>query len=157
MRTFAIAAAIAAAVALAKPVQAESFPPITDKAVLAECGDCHMVFFAEMLPRRSWMNILSNLSNHFGEDASVDAAVLPKIIAHHVSNAGDVINSRGARKWREGLDPNEAPEKITSAPRFTRKHSDSDFKRMWDKFKVKSNADCVACHKQAQQGIFEDD
>jgi len=135
---------------------AESFPPITNEAVNKECSDCHMVYFAEMLPRRSWMNILNNLSNHFGEDASVDPKALTDIIAHHVANASDVVNSRGARKWREGLNKNEAPKRITLAPRFIRKHDDGDFTRMWKKLNVKSKADCVACHEDAQKGIFED-
>jgi len=141
---------------LVRQSAAESFPPITNKAVNKECGDCHMVYFAEMLPRRSWMRILKDLSNHFGEDASVDPKALTGIIAHHVANASDVANSHGARKWRRGVNKNEAPERITMAPRFIDEHDDGDFSRMWKKLKVKSKADCVACHKDAQKGIFED-
>lgn len=135
---------------------AESFPPITNEVVNKECGDCHMVYFAEMLPRRSWVKILNDLSNHFGEDASVNPKVLTDIIDHHVANASDMVNSRGARKWREGLNKNEAPDSITLAPRFIRKHDDNEFTWMWEKRKVKSKADCVACHEDAQKGIFED-
>lgn len=137
--------------------KAESFPPISNKTVKAECGDCHMVFFAEMLPRQSWLNILNDLENHYGEDASIDPVYLNEIITFHTSRASDVLNSRGARKWREGLRAGDVPERITTAPRFIRKHNDNDFKRMWARFNVVSNADCVACHKDANKGLFDDD
>ena len=157
MRLIVFAVLAAVLLATSPPARAESFPPITNKAVLTECGECHMAFFAEMLPRRSWLNILSNLDDHFGEDASIDPESLSKIIRHHITNASDVINSRGARKWREGLKKQDAPKSITSAPRFVRKHDDSDFDKMWLRLKVRSKADCAACHKDAVQGLFDDD
>jgi len=139
------------------PATAESFPPIKNQTVKTECGECHMAFFAEMLPRKSWLKILNNLSDHFGEDASIDPEPLKEIIDFHTSRASDVLNIRGARKWREGLRKGEVPERITTTPRFIRKHKDKDFKRMWVKYKVTSKADCVACHKGANQGLFDDD
>lgn len=139
------------------PAEAESFPPIKNQTVKAECGECHMVFFAEMLPQNSWLKILNNLVDHYGEDASIDPEPLKEIIAFHTSRASDVLNSRGARKWREGLKKGEMPDRITTAPRFIRKHNDRDFKRMWTEFKVSSKADCVACHKDANKGLFDDD
>ncbi|MCP4073384.1 MAG: cytochrome C [Hyphomicrobiales bacterium] len=136
---------------------AESFPPIENQTVIAECGECHMVFFAEMLPRKSWLRILNSLGNHYGEDASIDSGPLKEIITFHTSRASDVLNIRGAIKWREGLNKGEAPERITTAPRFIRKHADNDFAQMWTKFKVASKADCLACHKGATRGQFDDD
>ncbi|MBT4889912.1 MAG: cytochrome C [Rhodospirillales bacterium] len=140
-----------------EPARAESFPPISNQTVKTECGDCHMVFFAEMLPRQSWLNILNNLENHYGEDASIDPVSLKEITVFHTSRASDVLNSRGAHKWREGLRAGDVPERITTAPRFVRKHNDNDYKRMWTKFNLVSNADCVACHKDANKGLFDDD
>jgi len=140
-------------------VSAESFPPIKNSVVKTECGECHMAFFAEMLPRKSWLKILNNLTDHYGEDASVDPDLLKDIITHHITRASDVLNTRGARKWREGIDrtKGEAPERITTAPRYIRKHDDDDFKEMWEKYNVTSKADCVACHKDADKGLFDDD
>jgi len=139
------------------PAMAESFPPIKNSTVKTECGECHMAFFAEMLPRQSWLNILNDLSNHFGEDASIAPDPLKEIIAFHTSRASDVSKTRGARKWRKGLKKGQVPERITTAPRFIRKHKDKDFKWMWKKYKVTSKADCVACHKMANKGLFDDD
>ncbi len=139
------------------PAVAESFPPIQNQTVKTECGECHMVFFAEMLPRSSWLRILGNLADHYGEDASIDPEPLKEIVAFHTSRASDVLNSRGARKWREGLRKGETPDRITTAPRFIGKHNDREFKQMWAKFNVSSKLDCVACHKDANKGLFDDD
>ena len=136
---------------------AESFPPITNPTVKSECSDCHMAFFAEMLPRKSWIKILNNLENHYGEDASVEPEALKEIIAFHTDHAADVLSSRGAQKWRKGLKKGEAPDRITTAPRFKRKHNDNEFKAMWVRNAVKTKADCVACHKDANRGLFDDD
>ena len=48
----------------------ENYRPIKDAVVLKECGACHMAFQPQMLPKRSWGKIMSELPNHFGEDAS---------------------------------------------------------------------------------------
>lgn len=153
----ALALIVAGTSVLVRQSVAESFPPITNQTVNKECGDCHMVFFSEMLPRRSWEKMLNNLSDHFGEDASVDPKLLPEIIAYHVNNATDTSSNYGARKWRKGLRKNEAPERITLAPRFLEEHDDGEFRSMWKKYSVKSKADCVACHgADAKKGIFDD-
>lgn len=144
-------------VGLTAPSAAESFPPITDPIVKTECSACHMAFFAEMLPKKSWETMLGNLKDHFGEDASLDAATLALVTTFHLNNAGDVLDSRGAMKWREGLAPGEAPERITLAPRFKKKHGGKEFDAMMIKKDAKSPANCVACHTAAEKGIFEDD
>ncbi len=148
---------VVATAMLSGPGAAESFPPIRNQTVNTECGDCHMAFFAEMLPRGSWLKILNNLENHYGEDASIEPALLNEVITFHTSRASDVLNSRGARKWRKGLKKGEMPDRITTAPRFIRKHDGNDFRYMWKKYKVTSNVDCVACHRDANKGLFDDD
>lgn len=142
---------------LTSQATAESFTPIENPAVKEECSACHMAFFPEMLPTKSWEKILGDLSSHFGEDASIGADKLALIKTFHFDNAGDVLNNRGAQKWREGLAAGEIPEKITTAPRFKKKHGFKEFDAMMVKYDAKTPANCVACHKSAAQGIFEDD
>lgn len=142
---------------VAVSAHAESFAPIKDPKIIETCGECHMTFFPQMLPQTSWKKIIGNLSNHFGEDASVDAAAQAYVLQYHLDDAADVKSTRAAKKWLYKVDLNNPPERIITAPRFIRKHSESEFTRMWDRKKVKSKADCAACHKDAQRGIFEDD
>jgi nitrate/TMAO reductase-like tetraheme cytochrome c subunit len=138
-------------------VWAESFTPIRDAKITAACGECHMTFFPQMLPQASWQKIIGDLSNHFGEDASLDAETQAYVLKYHMEDAADVTSTRAARKWMSRVDLSNPPDRIITAPRFIKKHSDRDFTRMWDRLNVKSKADCVACHKDAEHGIFDDD
>ncbi len=142
---------------LAAPARAESFPPIDNPKIIAACGECHMVYFPQMLPGKSWERILGNLPNHFGEDASLDAATRQAVLAYHLANASDISTSRAAGKWRKELSTGQAPERITTAPRFLRKH-DEIRAAAWSDPKVKSKANCGACHSGvAKHGNFDED
>ena len=103
----------------AATVRAETFPVVDNQTVRTECGDCHMVFPPQTLPKALWKKIIGNMSDHFGEDASgLEPNVLAEITAYHVKNASDVSNVRAAKKWRS----NAHFTRIISAPRFKAKH-----------------------------------
>ena len=135
----------------------ERFPPITNKTVLQECGDCHMAFQPQFLPKRSWIKMMAGLSDHFGEDASLDAAQAKEIEAYLTANAADVSRFREGRKMLRRVDSKWTPLRISELPRFRHEHDDRDVKRMLDRLKVKTMAACQACHRGATQGYFDDD
>ncbi|MBL4615699.1 MAG: cytochrome C [Magnetovibrio sp.] len=141
----------------ATTVQAERFTPIKDAKILDACGECHMTFYPQMLPQASWRNIINDLSNHFGEDASIDATTQAYVLNYHLNDSADVKSTRAARKWMKRVNRAKPPTRIVTAPRFVKKHNDRDFDRMWNRLKVKSKADCTKCHKDAQRGLFDDD
>ncbi len=144
-------------VVLAAPVQAERFPPIKNAEVKSECGECHMAYFPQMLPRKSWQRIFGELGDHFGEDASLDDKTLSSLRIYYLNNASDVSDLRAARKWQEDLSVGEAPERITTAPRFVRKHDELS-PRVWSDPEVNSKANCGACHTNvAKTGDFDED
>jgi len=60
---------------------------ITDKVTATECGDCHQPYGADALPQGSWRRMMGDLSNHFGEDASLDNQTRDHITNYLVSNA----------------------------------------------------------------------
>jgi len=125
---------------------AETFPVITDATVLKECGDCHMAFPPETLPKATWEKIIGDLSHHFGEDATLDSATVAQVLAFHVNNAADVSTSRAATRW----NATPAPTRIIDAPRFIKKHGTcSD--AVWAHPKVQSKSNCVACHTTMQK------
>ncbi len=49
----------------------ERYNPVKDEVVSKGCGAYHMAFQPQMLPERSWEKIMNELSDHFGEDASL--------------------------------------------------------------------------------------
>lgn len=128
----------------ANTARAETFPVITNDTVLSECGDCHMVFPPQTLPKALWKKIINDLSNHFGEDASIDPALVKEILTYHEKNSSDVSNVRAAQKWRS----NAKITRIIDAPRFIKKHRGCDV--VWSHEKVKSPSNCLACHATMQ-------
>ncbi len=143
MRILLTAAALLIA---ATSAQAETFPVISDQTVLKECGDCHMAFPPETLPKAVWGKIIGNLSNHFGEDASLDAATTAQLLAFHTKNASDVSNVRAATKWRTSA----AVTRIIDAPRFVKKHKQCP-DAVWAHPKILSKANCLSCHVNMQR------
>lgn len=125
--------------------QAETFPVIDNQTVLKECGDCHMAFAPQTLTKSVWQKMIGDLSNHFGEDASLDPATVQKVLSYHEMNASDVSDTRAAMKWTA-----DTPfSRITEGPRFEDKHGGCAA-NVWTNPKVKTKANCLACHKTLQ-------
>ena len=140
MRFLVLAAALfATAITTAK---AETFPLIDDSLVLKECGDCHMAYPPQTLTKAVWHKMMINLNDHFGEDASMDESTAMHIQAYLELNASDVSASRAARKWTSKTKFS----RITEGPRFIDKHGACS-PDVWKHAKIKSKANCLACHK----------
>lgn len=130
-------------------------PPVKDPLVLKECGSCHMAFQPAFLPARSWHRMMDDLANHFGEDASLPADKVQAIRATMTANAGDVVTQGRARKYMQWVAPGGMPQKITENPDFERKHRFAD--KVWRDPKVVTKSNCPACHRGADNGLYDDD
>lgn len=155
-----IAAAPALAAALlAAPLAADGphLAPIKDPVVAKECSACHMLYPAGLFPARSWAAITANLTDHFGDNAELDAATTQRIADYLAANAAD--SAKGSGRVLRGLGPAAVPTRITELPWWTRKHEKKDrvapatLARKGAKFK----GDCKACHADAERGIFDDE
>lgn len=132
------------------------FPPIKDKVTADECGSCHMAFPAAMLPAASWRRMMTELDNHFGDDATVAPETAARITAYLVDNAADTGGRGYGRKLMKGVARGASPQRITELPKWVHEHDEvapSDWKHQ----DVGSKANCPACHVDAQLGYFEDD
>ena len=132
---------LAAAVpALANPF--ERVRPVTHEPTRKECGECHMAFQPGLLPAGSWTRIMDGLNDHFGESAALAPDAAADIRAYLTGNAA--VQGDG------GL------LRITEQPWWARKH-----RRLrpdaWTCPGVVSKANCEACHRDAAQGLYEDD
>lgn len=119
----------------------ERLPIIRDQTVKKECGACHMAFQPQFLPASSWHKIMNGLPEHFGEDASLDEETARHITDYLVKYAG---RSRG-----------NAGITITKLNWFVREHNEEVSPAA--KKKAGTMANCVACHKGADQGLYDDD
>jgi hypothetical protein len=111
-----------------------------------ECSSCHVAFPPRLLPADSWRAVMSGLDKHFGSDASLDPAAAKEIGAFLDKNAGSN---------RHATSPGKPILRITETRWFVREHDEiSD--RTWKNPKVKSAANCAACHVQAESGNFSE-
>jgi hypothetical protein len=134
------------------PASAAGIGPVDDPMTKTECGACHMVYPAGLLPARSWEAITNDLAHHFGEDATLAPEVVAGIKAYLMANAGDAGGTSNG--MIRNVPAEVTPLRISELPRFTRAHgqlSPSTLK------KVGVAGNCVACHRGAADGVFEDD
>lgn len=134
------------AIALPALADEDRVPPVTHAATQEECGACHMAFQPAFLPARSWQAIMAGLDDHFGENAQLDDATRAEIEAYLLSNAATRIRR---------VPDTVTPMKISDLPWFKREHGREVSARMMERAKTMSN--CVACHRGAERGIYEDD
>ena len=131
----------------------ERYPPVTDELTKKECGDCHMAFQPAFLPARSWARIMDNLQDHFGEDASLPEDKVKHIKAYLMANAAD---KRWRSKMMRGVRKDWTPLRISELPYWKHEH-DEVSPAAWKDPRVKSKANCKACHKRADRGIYDDE
>lgn len=112
----------------------------------AECGSCHLAFPPGLLPAASWKKVMTGLDKHFDTDASLSPADNQAITDYLVKHASN--------RWTA----NTAPLKITDGEWFKTKHRASEIDpAVWKRASVKSPSNCIACHRAADKGEFDDD
>lgn len=132
-----------------------AFAPAQDPVYLKECASCHFAYQPSLLPKTSWQAMMSNLSNHYGVDASLDEEDTQKILAYLEQNALENSYSKKARKIRRSMQEGVVYQSIQDLPYFKKKHRKIPAHLIEQK-EVKSLARCNACHKEAQNGIYDD-
>ena len=123
----------------------EHVAPVRNTLWQTECGACHVAFPPNLLPAESWNAMMSGLGKHFGSDASLDPAAAREIGAFLDKNAG-------SRKQEASGKP---LLRITDTRWFKREHDEVP-DRTWKNPKVKSAANCAACHIQAESGNYNE-
>ena len=118
-----------------------------------ECGDCHLPFHPSLLSSDSWKQMLENLDDHFGEDATLTGDALVEITAYLTTYGGDKWDTEASNRFSI-VDP-KAPYQITATPYWVRKHEgvNPDYFKL-KKVGVKSN--CGGCHTDHYSGRFDD-
>lgn len=132
-------------VAHAEDEDDEHMPTVKNALWQTECGACHVAFPPRLLPAESWRAVMSGLDKHFGSDASLDAKSAQEISSFLDKNAGG----------REHTGSVKPILRITETSWFKREH-DEVSNRTWKNPKVKSAANCAACHTQAGSGNYSE-
>jgi mono/diheme cytochrome c family protein len=118
-----------------------------------ECGDCHTAFHPSLLPSDSWKKVMGDLSDHFGEDATLDEPKLGDIAAYLIANGAETWDTEAANRFRRVSA--EDPRRITATRYWKRKHKDIA-PAVFAQKNVGGKANCGACHTDADTGRFDD-
>ncbi|MDD2884113.1 MAG: diheme cytochrome c [Dechloromonas sp.] len=139
---------------IAAALLAVSLPALADRLPLPgdtpasfrnECGSCHLAYPPALLAANDWQQLMGQLAQHFGSDAAVDRKTQQEISQFLERHAGSAsrIGSAGA------------PPRISQSRRFKRQHHEIPA-RFWRDPRVKSAANCEACHAKAASGSFSE-
>lgn len=140
-----LAGAVAAILVAGLARAGEHVYPLRSEKYKAECGgSCHVAYPPQLLGAASWKGIMDGLEKHFGSDASLDAKTAREIADYLDANA-----ARRTKSGSEGL-------RITETRWFQHEHSEDLSPAVWKHPKVKSAANCDACHIQAAQGDYSE-
>lgn len=129
--------------------------PVNNPTYKEECGGCHFAYQPELLPSASWMKILSNLDDHFGESIELDEDSKRVISDYLKSNSAEYSSAKRAVKIMRSLG-NQVPLRITDVPYIREKHHEIS-PNVLNRESIGSLSNCVACHTTAEKGIYEDD
>lgn len=142
-RSFVALATLALAPTLALPDGGTAVPLLP--AYTQECASCHTAFAPRLLPAASWQRTMENLSQHYGSDASVDAATQRALTAWLMANA-----ARGGKRSEVPRD-----DRITASAWFRREHRELPA-AAWRHAAVGSASNCSACHTRAAEGSYRE-
>lgn len=111
----------------------------------AECGTCHTPYPAGLLLSPAWKKTMDKLPTHFGVDASLTPAEVKDISAYLQAHAGTNADR---------YDTPKDPPRLTQTAWYERKHLRKLPDSVWKDPRVKSPANCAACHAGAEQGNY---
>ena len=129
--------------------------PVNNPTYKEECGGCHFVYQPELLPSASWMKILGNLDDHFGDSIELDDDSRKAISDYLKSNGAEYSSAKRAVKIMRSLR-NQVPLRITDIPYIIEKHHEIS-PNVLERESIGSLSNCSACHTTAENGIYEDD
>jgi hypothetical protein len=133
----------------------EALRPVSNPVYREGCGACHFAYQPELLPSASWKKLVTAHDDHFGESVALDDDSEKTILDYLTANGAEKSSAERAVKIMRSLG-SDVPSRITDIPYIQRKHrkiSSSVLKHD----SIGSLSNCTACHKTAEEGIYEDD
>ena len=128
--------------------------PVNNQLYIKECGSCHFPYQPGLLPSNAWNKMMTNLENHFNNDASLNEANLQTLTKYLNDNSADKnMQYKRSNRIVSSLAKNQIPDSISTTPYMIKKHEDIR-KNLITQNEVKGLFNCIACHKTADKGIY---
>ena len=101
-----------------------SIKPVDNDIYKKECGSCHFAYPAGLLPSGSWNKMMSNLGDHFGDDASVDEKTFQTLSSYLNTNSAEkAMQYKRSKKIVENLN-GATSDTISKMPYMKKKHDE---------------------------------
>jgi cytochrome b len=120
-----------------------------------ECGGCHLAYHPSLLPARSWVRMMEQQADHFGEDLALEQDEAEAILGFQTANSSEQAATEAAWKINRDIPAHRTPLRITETDYWKRKHREIE-EEVWDGPAVNGRWNCDACHLDADRGTFED-
>ena len=130
--------------------------PVTNELYKEECGSCHFAYQPGWLPELSWREMISNLDNHFDDNAELNPESKKIILGYLVSNSANNSDYRRSKKIMRSVSDTAAPQRITEISYIQHEHDEIPKLLVSQNSKVASLSHCDACHTDAEQGSFSE-
>jgi cytochrome b len=127
---------------------------IEHKLFYDECISCHTLYPPHLLPKRSWVIMMDNLENHFGDDASLEQEDVDSIKEYLVENSGEDSTKEASFKILKSIKDKDTIA-ITKTSYWKKRHKEID-KSVFKRKKIGNISNCKACHKNIEQGLLND-
>ncbi|MAC82760.1 MAG: hypothetical protein CL624_01360 [Arcobacter sp.] len=122
---------------------------------VSECAACHTLYPPNLLPKRSWIKLMSDLENHFGDDASLEKEDYSLILSFLVENSAETSTMEASVKILDSIK-NKDIIAISQTIFWKKRHNEID-SSIFEDNKIKSKANCKACHTDIEKGLIEDE
>jgi len=129
-------------------------PIVTNEAYMKNCGSCHFAYQPGLLPARSWVKIIDR-GGHPGGNLSIDRKAKSEIKNYLEQNSAEKSPAKRSRKILDSIG-GDTPVRISEISYIKQKHREIS-QDVFMRKAIGSRSNCVACHRSAARGVYEDD
>ncbi|OGQ94026.1 MAG: hypothetical protein A2521_06070 [Deltaproteobacteria bacterium RIFOXYD12_FULL_57_12] len=119
------------------------------------CGSCHFAYQPGLLPSKSWVKILDEPDAHPGGNVSLDEKAKSEVRNYLIQNSAENSHSKRSKKIMNSIG-SDAPVRISEIPYIKHKHHEIK-QEVFARKAIGSRANCIACHRSAESGGYDDD
>lgn len=120
-------------------------------AYVKECGSCHTPHHPSVAPASTWVAVMADLEQHFGENASLDPSTTASLTSYVTANSAERWDTWAANRFRAASAT--APLRITETQGWKRTHRHVP-EKLFETPAVSGKLNCSKCHQDAETGRF---
>lgn len=134
---------------------AKALVPVVNEGYQKRCGTCHFAYPPGLLPAKSWLKVIDRPNAHPGGDFALEARTKAEVKSFLVKNSAENSPAKWSKKILASLG-GAAPVRISEIAYIKDKHHEIT-PDVFARKTIGSRANCIACHKGAESGLFDDD